>query len=68
MTETYSYQRFQALLSHLADGGLNADEMQELGAFVLVNDLFRREYLEYCQMHGLLRAEHGLLTAYTDSA
>jgi hypothetical protein len=68
MTEVNSHQRFQVLLSQLADGGLTADDMQELGDFVLADDQFRRDYLEYCQMHGLLRAEHGLLTACAEPA
>jgi hypothetical protein len=66
MTEAESYQRFRTLLGRLTDGGLEGVQTQELGELMLASEQYRREYLEYCQMHGLLRAEHGLLTACTD--
>ncbi len=59
---------FERLLGQLTDGGLSQSEHQRLGVLIESDRMLRRRYLEYCQMHALLRSEHGLLTAWSTSA
>ncbi|HEX6963939.1 MAG TPA: LamG domain-containing protein [Lacipirellula sp.] len=66
MSEVPSKNRLETLLRSLLDEGLTDAQRQELGELILANEQHRRRYLEYCQMHGLLRAEHGVLAACTD--
>src|SRR5215211_1398221 len=68
MSEFDSHRQLETLLSRLADPGLNEAEFQELGELIGSRPEFRRQYLEHCQMHGLLRAEHGLLASWSDFA
>jgi ferric-dicitrate binding protein FerR (iron transport regulator) len=57
-------REFETLLSRLTDAGLDDDELQRLGELIETSPDHRRQYLEYCQMHGLLRAENGLLASW----
>jgi hypothetical protein len=54
---------FERLLGQLSDGSLSDDDHQQLGRLLESDRALRNRYLEYCQMHALLRSEHGLLTA-----
>jgi hypothetical protein len=56
---------FERLLGQLSDGSLSEVGHRSLGQLLASDSAFRRRYLEYCQMHALLRSEHGLLTALT---
>ncbi len=56
---------FDWLLSQLSDGRLGDDDMRRLGILLELNPALRKEYLHYCQMHALLRSEHGLLTSWS---
>jgi hypothetical protein len=56
---------FDGLLSQLTDGGLSATDRQQLAMLIQSDRTLRSHYLDYCQMHALLRSEHGLLTALT---
>lgn len=54
---------FQRLLGHMTEGGLSHTEHQRLGVLIESDPTLRHHYLDYCQMHAILRSEHGLLTA-----
>ena len=56
---------FEQLLARLTESGLDPSELQRLGTLIESNRALRRRYLEYCQMHALLRSEHGLLAAWS---
>jgi hypothetical protein len=56
---------FERLLSQLSDGRLNDVDVRRLAALLELDPALRRQYLDYCQMHALLRSEHGLLTAWS---
>ena len=58
---------FTQLLSQFSDGRLNDAELARLGALMQSDVDLRMQYLEYCQMHALLRSEHGLLTSWSPS-
>jgi ferric-dicitrate binding protein FerR (iron transport regulator) len=58
---------FERLLIRLSDNGLEVEELAALGTLIEGDRCLRRQYLEYCQMHALLRSEHGLLTAWSPS-
>jgi hypothetical protein len=64
MSEHDDKRQFESLLSRLTDGGLDDVQLQQLGRFIESDENCRSRYLEYCQMHGLLRAEHGLLASW----
>jgi hypothetical protein len=64
MTEQVDKQHFEALLSRLTDVGLDDVELQQLGRLIESDRTLRCQYLEYCQIHGMLRAEHGLLASW----
>jgi hypothetical protein len=55
----------ERLLSQTIDGGLDSSDRRRLGNLMEQNSAMRRQYLEYCQMHALLRTEHGLLAAWS---
>jgi len=59
---------FERILSQLTEGGLSQSDHQRLGKLIESDRLLRRRYLDHCQMHAMLRSEHGLLTALTASA
>jgi Concanavalin A-like lectin/glucanases superfamily/FecR protein len=59
---------FEGLLARLTESGLDPSELQRLGTFIELDQSLRRRYLEYCQMHALLRSEHGLLAAWSPTA
>lgn len=67
MSEVDSKNRLESLLGRLLDEGLGDAEREELGELIVSNAQHRRRYLEYCQMHGLLCAEHGVIAACTES-
>ena len=55
---------FEQLLSRLSEGGLEASEHKRLGLLIESDKTRRQLYLKYCQIHAILRSEHGLLTAW----
>src|SRR3712207_3807082 len=57
-------QQFERLLSKLTDAVLDEGEIRELGALIASDARLRNRYLEYCQIHAMLRAEHGLLASW----
>ena len=59
---------FEQLLSRLSEGQLETSEVQRLGELIEADRPLRKQYLEYCQMHSLLRSEHGVLTACSTSS
>ncbi len=59
---------FERLLGQLTEVGLSPSDHQQLGAIIEADRILRRRYLDYCQMHALLRSEHGLLTALSAPA
>jgi hypothetical protein len=59
------HSEFERLLGHLTDGGLSPTDRQQLAMLIQSDRTLRRHYLDYCQLHALLRSEHGLLTALT---
>src|SRR5688500_15460636 len=65
MNEYDENRRFELLLSHLSEGGLSEDEAVELGKLMELDRALRCRYLEYCQIHALLRAEHGLIASWS---
>jgi hypothetical protein len=56
---------FERLLSQLSDGRLGDDGVQQLEELLVSDATLRRQYVDYCQMHALLRSEHGLLTSWS---
>ena len=69
MNDTVNQQReFDRLLSQLSDGHLGEEDVRRLGNLLALNAALRRQYLDYCQMHALLRSEHGLLTSWSVTA
>jgi hypothetical protein len=59
---------FDRLLSQLSDGRLGDEDVRRLGQILELDAALRRQYLDYCQMHALLRSEHGLLTSWSVTA
>jgi hypothetical protein len=57
-------EQFEALLSRFSDAALNDAELAELGRLIACDRALRGRYLDYCQMHAMLRAEHGLLASW----
>ncbi|MCI0334825.1 MAG: FecR domain-containing protein [Planctomycetes bacterium] len=64
MNEQVDKQHFEALLGRLTDSGLGDLELQQLGRLIDSDRALRCQYLDHCQIHGLLRAEHGLLASW----
>ena len=56
---------FERLLRQLSDGRLTAEDVRQLEALLSNDAGLRRHYLDYCQMHAILRSEHGLLTSWS---
>jgi hypothetical protein len=64
MSEAAENRQFETLLSRLGDADLTDAEATHLARLIEAKPSLRLRYLEYCQMHALLRAEHGLLTSW----
>ncbi len=56
---------FDQLLARISEGGLSLEERERLGALMAGSEALRKRYLEHCQMHAILRSEHGLLTGWS---
>ena len=56
---------FEQLLSGISEGRLEPSERKRLGHLIESDQTRRQLYLEYCQIHAILRSEHGLLTAWS---
>jgi hypothetical protein len=63
MNECDDKELFELFLGQLTDGGLRDDQFVQFGRLIESSSKFRRAYLEHCQIHGLLSAEHGLLAS-----
>jgi ferric-dicitrate binding protein FerR (iron transport regulator) len=63
MNDQDDFRDFDSLLSKLIDSGLEERELHELSLAIASNPCARQRYLEVCQIHGLLRAEHGLMAS-----
>jgi Concanavalin A-like lectin/glucanases superfamily/FecR protein len=59
---------FDRLLSQMSDGRLGEESIRRLGHLLALDGALRRQYVDYCQMHALLRSEHGLLTSWSANA
>jgi hypothetical protein len=57
-------QQLDVLLAKLSETALSKTERDQLGRLLESDPALRIRYLEYCQMHALLRAEHGLLASW----
>lgn len=68
MNERVDNQQFDELLSRFVDSDLQEPELQQLVSLIESDRTLRHKYLESCQLHGLLRAEHGLLASWGVSA
>jgi ferric-dicitrate binding protein FerR (iron transport regulator) len=64
MSEQDDKRQFEMLLGRLTEGGLDDAQFHQLGRLIESDGARRTQYLHYCQMHGLLRAEHGLLASW----
>jgi hypothetical protein len=56
---------FEQLLSRFSEGGRDPSERKRLGLLIECDQTRRQQYLEYCQIHAILRSEHGLLAAWS---
>lgn len=56
---------FEQLLCRFPEGRLDPSERERLGHLIESDRTRRMVYLEYCQIHAILRSEHGLLTAWS---
>src|SRR5262245_40950648 len=56
---------FERLLKQVADGDLSPVDTARLGELLESSAALRQHYLDYCQIHAMLRCEHGLLTAWS---
>ena len=63
MSDAARADEFSALLAGVADRGLSDDQRQRLADLMAADRDLRRQYLEYCQMHAMLRYEHGVVVA-----
>src|SRR3989304_10544365 len=58
MSDSQNQQHeFEGLLSQLSDGRLDEGDVRRLGNLLALDAALRRQYLDYCQMHALLRSE-----------
>lgn len=53
----------EALLAQMTEGGLDDDGRRRLAAILHDHPDARQVYLDYCQMHALLKSAHGELSA-----
>src|SRR6476620_3702342 len=65
MDSQIEHADFEQLLSRFSEGCLEPSERKRLGLLIESDQARRRLYLEYCQIHAILRSEHGLLTAWS---
>lgn len=56
---------FERLLAALTEGALRAEEVEQLDGMLRADAGLRRRYLEHCQIHALLKSEHGLLVGWS---
>lgn len=56
-------REMQRLLTAMTEGTLDMDGRRRLGELVRDDDAARQLYLDYCQMHAMLKSAHGELTA-----
>jgi hypothetical protein len=54
------YRELKKLLADMLDGGLDADGRRRIAEFIREDKRARAFYLDYCQMHSMLRWENGL--------
>lgn len=59
------HSEFARLLGRLTDDSLDSDGIAQLGKMLESDAELRRYFVEYCQMHAMLRSEHGLLSAWS---
>jgi len=55
---------FERLLVRLTEGALAPAEVEQLDGLLRADAKLRQRYLEHCQMHALLKSEHGLLVGW----
>ena len=60
-------RQFEMLLGRITEGGLDEAQHQQLERLMESDPALVSQYLQYCQMHGLLRAEHGLLSSWNEA-
>lgn len=56
-------REMERLLTAMTEGTLDAGGRRRLGKLIRDDDAARRLYLDYCQMHAMLKSAHGELTA-----
>lgn len=56
---------FERLLSALTEGALEPADIERLDGMLRADAELRRRYFEHCQMHALLKSEHGLLVGWS---
>ncbi len=65
MGSSSKQHKFEYLLGQFTEDALSAAEREQLCAILETDRGLRWRYMEHCQMHALLRSEHGLLTAWS---
>ena len=68
MSEQIDELDFERLLSKLSEAEMTAEDNARLWRLIQAEPSLRRRYLEYCQMHAMLSAEHGLLSSWGEPA
>jgi hypothetical protein len=61
------HEQFESLLILLSESQLNDAQASDLGRLIELHPVLRIRYLEHCQMHALLRDQHGLLASWSPS-
>lgn len=59
------HPEFAQLLGRFTDASLDCDGTAQLGKMLEADAELRRYFVDYCQMHAMLRSEHGLLSAWS---
>jgi hypothetical protein len=65
MDSSIFHPEFAQLLGRLSDDRLDSEGVAQLGKLLEADPELRKYFVEYCQMHALLRSEHGLLSAWS---